>query len=218
MTAQTVNTTDEPPTVAADPPTAATELQGSEIGATAPPAAAAVAPSTDDRGRGVFVPAWVAVVVGVLLIAGLGFAIGWAAAPGDSDSSNAVSAQPGGRNGSNQVPSFPGNGNGNSSGGSTTPPATTGGAFVGVSVDSAANDGGATITAVSNDSPAADAGLKEGDVITAVDGTKITSSLDLVRQIRSHDPGDTITVTYTRGGSSSDVKVKLETRSTTSTS
>jgi S1-C subfamily serine protease len=90
-----------------------------------------------------------------------------------------------------------------------TPPAATSGAYVGIAVESASDNGGATITAVSSGSPAADAGLKAGDTVTAVDGTKITSSLDLVRQVRAHSSGDTITVTYTRGGSSSDVKVKL---------
>ncbi len=76
-------------------------------------------------------------------------------------------------------------------------------------MESAADDGGATITAVSSGSPAADAGLKAGDTVTAVDGEKVTSSLDLVRQVHSHSSGDTITVTYTRGGTSTDVKVKL---------
>jgi membrane-associated protease RseP (regulator of RpoE activity) len=181
----------------------------------------------------VFVPAWVAVVVGVLLVAGLGFAIGWIASPGDdSDASNAVATQPG--SGSTEVPSndndndngngrafpdSPGNGNGNGSadddnGDSTVPPLLRG-AYFGVTVESVDDDGGARITAVAPDGPAADAGLQAGDVVTEVDGDEVASSLDLIRAIRQHEPDDSITVTYTRNGNSADAKVTLSERPTT---
>ena len=60
--------------------------------------------------------------------------------------------------------------------------------------------------------PAAKAGLKAGDVVTAVDGTSIASGDDLTRAIDSHKPGDTITLKYRRGGSEHTVDVKLATR------
>ncbi|HEX5588572.1 MAG TPA: PDZ domain-containing protein [Acidimicrobiia bacterium] len=232
---------DEPVTVADPPAEAPTQVAppaaaSAGAAAAAPAAPPATAESSGAKGRGVFIPAWVAVVVGVLLIAGLGFAIGWIAAPNDdSNAAPAVATTPsqngngngnssnGNGNGNSQnVPSNPGNGNGNSSddssgdssGDSTTPPLLRG-AYLGVSVESAANNGGATITSVAADSPAASAGLKEGDVVTAVDGTQVTSALDLVRQIRAHDVNDSITVTYTRNGNSSDAKVTLESRPTT---
>lgn len=227
---------DEPVTVADPPAEAPTEVAppaaaSAGAAAAAPAAPPATAESSGAKGRGVFIPAWVAVVVGVLLIAGLGFAIGWIAAPNDDSApSSAVATSPsqngnsngngsnGNGNGQN-IPSSPGNGNGSSSddssgdssGDSTTAPQLRG-AYLGVSVESAANNGGATITSVAEDSPAAAAGLKEGDVVTAVDGTQVTSALDLVRQIREHDINDSITVTYTRNGNTADAKVTLDSR------
>ena len=44
------------------------------------------------------------------------------------------------------------------------------------------------------------AGLQEGDVVTAVDGKTIESATDLMLAIRSHNPGDTITLTVNRDG------------------
>jgi S1-C subfamily serine protease len=51
-----------------------------------------------------------------------------------------------------------------------------------------------------------------GDVITAIDGEKITSSEELQRAIDAKQPGDTISVTYWRNGDSHTVDVKLATR------
>lgn len=51
---------------------------------------------------------------------------------------------------------------------------------------------------VSSDGAAASAGLKEGDVITAIDGKKITKFGELQELISSHRPGDKVSVTYLR--------------------
>ena len=51
---------------------------------------------------------------------------------------------------------------------------------------------------VSSDGAAAGAGLKEGDVITAIDGKKITKFGELQELISSHHPGDKVSVTYLR--------------------
>ena len=56
------------------------------------------------------------------------------------------------------------------------------------------------------------AGLKTGDVITAVAGTSIATGDDLSRAIDAHKPGDKVTVTYKRGGSEHTVTVTLATR------
>src|SRR5207244_3358714 len=51
-------------------------------------------------------------------------------------------------------------------------------------------DGGLLITSVTENSPAAKAGLKAGDVITAVDGEKVESSGDIARLINKKQDGD----------------------------
>ena len=58
-------------------------------------------------------------------------------------------------------------------------------------------------------SPADAAGLRAGDVITAVDGTSVGSANDLVRAIHSHKPGDHIRLTWSRGGQSQSVTATL---------
>ena len=55
------------------------------------------------------------------------------------------------------------------------------------------------ITSVSENSPAAKAGLKAGDVITAVDGEKVDSSGDISRAINKKQDGDiTLTIVHDR--------------------
>jgi putative serine protease PepD len=51
-----------------------------------------------------------------------------------------------------------------------------------------------------------------GDVITAIDGHKMTTSEGLQQAIDAHHPGDTIQITYWRLGQSKTVSVKLTTR------
>ena len=63
-----------------------------------------------------------------------------------------------------------------------------------------AQSGGALISSVSSGSPAAKAGLKSGDVVTQVDNTPISSADDLAAAIRTHTPGDVVTIHYTRSG------------------
>ncbi len=51
-------------------------------------------------------------------------------------------------------------------------------------------DGGILVTSVTENSPAAKAGLKAGDVITAIDGEKVTSPGDLTRGLNKKETGD----------------------------
>jgi putative serine protease PepD len=83
-------------------------------------------------------------------------------------------------------------------------------ALLGVNVQTALN--GVSVADVSSGSAAASAGIKAGDVITAVDGTTVKSAESLRAIIDSHKPGDKITVTVTRGGSSKTLSVTLGTR------
>lgn len=57
---------------------------------------------------------------------------------------------------------------------------------------------GICLTSVPDGSPAADAGLQKGDVITAVDGTSVSTTSELTAQLRYHQAGDTVTITYQR--------------------
>ena len=51
-------------------------------------------------------------------------------------------------------------------------------------------DGGVLVTSVTENSPAAKAGLKAGDVITAIDGEKVTSPGDLTRGLNKKETGE----------------------------
>ncbi|MBU7599233.1 trypsin-like peptidase domain-containing protein [Streptomyces sp. P38-E01] len=57
--------------------------------------------------------------------------------------------------------------------------------------------------------PADDAGMKEGDLITAVDSARVRSGEELIVKIRSHKPGDELELTVERGGKERSVKVTL---------
>jgi putative serine protease PepD len=68
---------------------------------------------------------------------------------------------------------------------------------------------GARIEEVMPDTPAERSGLQEGDVITEVDGERVTDGIALIVAIRSHQPGDTIDFTITRDGDEEVVSVTL---------
>lgn len=69
-------------------------------------------------------------------------------------------------------------------------------AMLGVTTDN--NDKGAVILSITKESAASKIGLKEGDIITNVDGKKIATPDELTTAIRSHKPGDKVEVTYLR--------------------
>ena len=93
-------------------------------------------------------------------------------------------------------------------------PQQASGVFLGVSTQSATGDQqGAEVENVANGSPAAGAGLQQGDVITAVDGTAVTGPADLARLVRSHEPGDEVTIAYSRSGNAAEAQVQLADRS-----
>lgn len=60
--------------------------------------------------------------------------------------------------------------------------------------------GGAELAAVVEDSPAAEAGLHDADVVTQVGDTEVTSMGDLVTALRLLDPGDRVRIGYLRAG------------------
>jgi serine protease Do len=86
-------------------------------------------------------------------------------------------------------------------------------AFLGVTTSSTSTDEGATagvtIESVSEGSAAAKAGLKEGDVITKINDTKVNTPIDLTGAVTSHKPKDEVTVHFTRDGKEKSVKAVL---------
>jgi putative serine protease PepD len=68
---------------------------------------------------------------------------------------------------------------------------------------------GAYVVEVTSGSPADKAGIKKGDIITAVDGEDITSADGMILAVRSHDIGDKIKVTFMRGTTKKTVTVTL---------
>jgi putative serine protease PepD len=85
-------------------------------------------------------------------------------------------------------------------------------AYLGVQLGDATSGAGAQVGQVASGGPAADAGLRSGDVVTAIDGKAIAGSEALVNAVDSHKPGDQVTLTVRRGGDTSSIKVKLGTR------
>jgi putative serine protease PepD len=81
--------------------------------------------------------------------------------------------------------------------------------FIGASVNGTANLSGARVQTLTAGGPAAQAGLKVGDLVTAVNGQPISDANGLVVDIRTHLPGETVTLTVVRSGQTIKIKVKL---------
>jgi putative serine protease PepD len=69
---------------------------------------------------------------------------------------------------------------------------------------------GALVLNVEPGGAAAKAGIREQDVVIAVEGKRVGSSEELVVAVDAHNPGETVTVQIVRDGSSRDVKVTLD--------
>jgi membrane-associated protease RseP (regulator of RpoE activity) len=202
----------EPPLAATRPtdlppaPTAAVPTVGA-----APPA----------HRRGVLVPVWVLAIVAALVMFGGGYLIGHAVADDGGDGgTSARFVRPGnGPFGRGEMPNAPGFGGpfgGNGNGGNGNGPAVRSPAFLGIAVANAADGGGARVTSVVGSGPAADAGITRGDVITAIDGTKVTNVATLRSAIADHEPGDEVKVSYTRDGAAKTTTATLGDRTATS--
>ena len=84
-------------------------------------------------------------------------------------------------------------------------------AFLGVSLED--SDDGVTIREVVAGSPAQEAGLEPGDVVTAVNGEAVDTAEGLVATISALAPGDELTLDYTRDGEAQTADITLVTSS-----
>jgi putative serine protease PepD len=81
-------------------------------------------------------------------------------------------------------------------------------AYLGVSTGAAPN-GGAQVGEATAGGPAADAGIRAGDVITEVDGRQVRDPEDVAQAIEDNEPGDRVEVRVQRGGSEQTIEVTL---------
>jgi putative serine protease PepD len=81
---------------------------------------------------------------------------------------------------------------------------------IGANVETSESLDGATIVGVPSGTPAARAGLREGDRVVEVEGKRVTDGISLIVAIRSHRPGDTIALTVVRNGDRATVQVRLD--------
>jgi len=66
----------------------------------------------------------------------------------------------------------------------------------------------AVLGEVTADGPAAHAGLKTGDQITAIDGQPVSDFREIVTRVSAH-PGETLTFTYRRGGLERSIRIPV---------
>ncbi|MFB7088087.1 trypsin-like peptidase domain-containing protein [Streptomyces sp. NPDC056296] len=76
----------------------------------------------------------------------------------------------------------------------------------GARVGAKGSDGGPAVT---TGGPGAEAGIKPGDVITAVDGRRVHSGEELIVATRAHRPGDRLELTLERDGEETNVSLVL---------
>ena len=86
-------------------------------------------------------------------------------------------------------------------------------AYLGVSTsDSTSQTAGATVGQLASGGPAADAGLRAGDIVTKLGDRTVADSNDLVAAIAAHQPGDRVQLTAKRGSDTVQVTVTLGTQ------
>ncbi len=68
---------------------------------------------------------------------------------------------------------------------------------------------GAYVTSVSANSPASQAGLQSGDIITSIGGTALDPTHSFINTLFTFKPGDQVTVVFMRNGTSQQVQITL---------
>ena len=85
-------------------------------------------------------------------------------------------------------------------------------AYLGVATEATESGDGASIAEVRPGTPAAAADLREGDVVTEIDGDAVEDADELRRLIDAKSPGDSVELTIVRDGTESTVEVELAAR------
>jgi serine protease Do len=83
---------------------------------------------------------------------------------------------------------------------------------IGMQIQDVEEGKGVTVKEVDDESPASKAGMKEGDVITQVNGKEIAGVEELRTEIKDIKEGDTVKVTYKRSGKNQTAEIKLPKR------
>ena len=84
------------------------------------------------------------------------------------------------------------------------------GPWLGVKIGGRDSSGeGVRLARIFNDSAADKAGLRASDVLLTFDGTTVSGSNELIREIKAHEPGSWVPVTVRRGDDTLDLRVKL---------
>jgi len=85
-------------------------------------------------------------------------------------------------------------------------------AYLGVATEDRADGDGAGIAGVRPGTPAESAGLRNGDVVTEIDGARVADADELRRLIDAKSPGDAVELTILRGGTERTLEVELGAR------
>jgi S1-C subfamily serine protease len=165
------------------------------------PVAAAAAPaaaSSSGIHRSVGVPVWALGLVALLVIGLVGFGIGRWTAPDDTNDevSGVFQGQVEDDGGDPQI--------------NPDVPDSTDRVILGVQVADSTDPEGAELVEVLAIGPAGEAGLEQGDVVTALDDDDVTNAEALAEAVQSHESGDEVTITYDRDGESDEVDVTLQ--------
>jgi putative serine protease PepD len=85
-------------------------------------------------------------------------------------------------------------------------------AYLGVATGDTSSGDGASIAEVRPGTPAAAAGLREGDVVTEIDGEAVADADELRTLIDARQPGDSVELTIVRDGNEQTIEVELAAR------
>jgi S1-C subfamily serine protease len=68
---------------------------------------------------------------------------------------------------------------------------------------------GAYVTSISSNSPASQAGIHTGDIVTSIGGVALDATHSFINTLFMYKPGDQVTVQFMRNGKSQQVQMTL---------